>query len=444
MATNELTTRILLRTDTSARWESINPVLLKGEFGIVLDGEATSAKIKVGDGKTAWNALPYTVDVDTLATALSTHATLVDKMESVAEDAVNDGLSKIGGAVYQVTKLDEISGTPKKGDIAIVSETIAEDKVQLTAYVYDAENQQWVAMDGNYSASNVYFKDDLVFTKAVGTVTIPASGSTTIEAAGRSVQDVLAEIFAQEDSANLRKTNPSLSVTTGNTYVEIGSTVSPAYATSFADGEYRFGPEPTGVTVVEGSYEVTNNKTTEKILTASGTFADYTFSDVSTYQVTAICDTTAGSNPKSNIGKEYSAQAFAAQTNMSSGAKTLFTSYKPNFYGYTTSANKLAKIDATTLTSDFIRGLLVNQKETTDPVTSYEIKEGWYQFFYAMPLGRKTTLTAKDANNITCTVGKVANVTVKHEGTAESTDYVVFYIDNAAQYGATTIQMTWA
>ena len=61
-----------------------------------------------------------------------------------------------------------------------------------------------------------------------------------------------------------------------------------------------------------------------------------------------------------------------------------------------------------------------------------------------MPLGRKTTLTAKDGNNITLTVGKVANVTVKHAGTAESTDYVVFYVDNAAQYGATKIQMTWA
>lgn len=444
MATNELTTRILLRTDTSTRWAEINPTLLKGEFGIVLDADKTSAKIKVGDGKTAWNELPYTVDVDTLATALSTHATLVDKMESVAETAVNDGLAKIGGAVYQVTALTDITATPKKGDIAIVSETIADDKVQLTAYVYDATNSKWVAMDGNYSASNVYFKDDLVFTKAVGTVTIPSSGSKTLAAAGRSVQDVLAEIFAQEDSANLRKTNPSLSVSTGNQYVEIGSTVSPAYATSFADGAYKYGPEPTGVAVVEGSYEVTNNKTTEKLTTSAGTFTDYTFTDVSEYKVTAICDTTVGSAPKSNIGKEYSAQAFAAQDNMSSGAKTIFTSYKPNFYGYTTSANKLATIDATTLTSDFVRGLQVNQKEVSEPVTSYEIKEGWYQFFYAMPVGRKTTLTAKDANNITCTVGKIANVTIKHEGTAESTDYVVFYINNAAQYGATTIQMAWA
>lgn len=444
MATNELTTRILLRTDTSARWEEFNPVLLKGEFGIVLDGEKTAAKIKVGDGKTEWKNLPYTLDVESLATALSANSTLVGKMESVAEEAVLDGLSQIGGAVYQVAALSEITATPKKGDIAIVSEAIAGGKTQLTAYVYDADAEDWVAMDGNYSASNVYFKDNLVFTKAVGTVTIPASGSKTLETAGRSVQDVLAEIFAKEDSSNLRKTNPSIFVSTGHQYVEIGTTVTPNFETVFSDGEYRFGPEPTGVTVVEGSYKVTNSKTDEKILTASGTFADYTFTDVSTYKVTAKCDITAGSSPKSNIGKEYDAQKFEAQEELTSTAKTLFTSYKPNFYGYTTTDTKLATIDATTLTSDFVRGLQVNQAETAEPVTSYEIPEKWYQFFYAMPVGRKTTLTAKDANNITCTVGKVANVTIKHAGTAESTDYVVFYINNAAQYGSTTIQMTWA
>ena len=59
-----LKTRILHRNDTTANWESINPVLAKGEFGIewVVEsssGTEGSCKVKVGDGVTNWNNLNY-------------------------------------------------------------------------------------------------------------------------------------------------------------------------------------------------------------------------------------------------------------------------------------------------------------------------------------------------------------------------------------------------
>jgi Major tropism determinant N-terminal domain len=47
--------RIKLRRDTSANWASNNPVLQAGEFG----WETNTNKLKIGDGVTAWNALPY-------------------------------------------------------------------------------------------------------------------------------------------------------------------------------------------------------------------------------------------------------------------------------------------------------------------------------------------------------------------------------------------------
>ena len=55
MSTNpELTTRILLRTDTSARQTQFDPVLLKGEFAITID-EGQAPKIKIGvDGIKKW------------------------------------------------------------------------------------------------------------------------------------------------------------------------------------------------------------------------------------------------------------------------------------------------------------------------------------------------------------------------------------------------------
>lgn len=48
-------TRIKTRRDTAARWSSINPILADGEFGI----ERDTGFLKIGDGATRWNVLPY-------------------------------------------------------------------------------------------------------------------------------------------------------------------------------------------------------------------------------------------------------------------------------------------------------------------------------------------------------------------------------------------------
>lgn len=47
--------KVQLRNDTSAAWSAANPVLMRGEVGIDRD----SGRIKVGDGVTAWNSLPF-------------------------------------------------------------------------------------------------------------------------------------------------------------------------------------------------------------------------------------------------------------------------------------------------------------------------------------------------------------------------------------------------
>ena len=48
-------TTFLLKRGTAARWASVNPILEKGEPGFVYD----SNLLKIGDGVTAWNDLPY-------------------------------------------------------------------------------------------------------------------------------------------------------------------------------------------------------------------------------------------------------------------------------------------------------------------------------------------------------------------------------------------------
>ena len=57
---------IQIRRDIKTEWESANPILFDGEFGL----DKTSKKFKIGDGINAWNDLLYMNDV-TLPTKLS-------------------------------------------------------------------------------------------------------------------------------------------------------------------------------------------------------------------------------------------------------------------------------------------------------------------------------------------------------------------------------------
>lgn len=48
---------IQVRRDTAANWTSINPVLAQGEIGY----ETNTRFMKIGNGTSAWNSLPYFV-----------------------------------------------------------------------------------------------------------------------------------------------------------------------------------------------------------------------------------------------------------------------------------------------------------------------------------------------------------------------------------------------
>lgn len=52
--------RIQLRRDSASNWASANPVLALGEPGY----DTTNEKLKIGDGVTAWNSLPYAASTD--------------------------------------------------------------------------------------------------------------------------------------------------------------------------------------------------------------------------------------------------------------------------------------------------------------------------------------------------------------------------------------------
>lgn len=319
MAQNQVNIRLITRNDTAENWTTKNPVLLEGEMGLVRE----TGLIKVGDGTTAWNNLSY---INDLSTVTANH------YEGTAAEGETDTavIARVLGETVA-----------EKDDTFIVKRVISGEKTSYTAYVYDGA--KWAAMDGNYDASNVYFDKDFVATAPIGVVEIPTSGSTTISAAGKSVKDVLAGIFAKEKEPTV--TNPAVSITASeNKAYEVGTKVSPSYSASLSAGSYTYGPA-TGITAK--TWSVTNSGSDETLTTATGTFAEITVADNTNLSITATATYDAGAIPKSNIGNEVLAKQIKAGS-ASATASAKITGYRNFFYGV---------VNTATLNSDVIRGL---------------------------------------------------------------------------------------
>ena len=90
--------KIKLRRDTTANWQSVNPVLLQGEVGLEYNAAMDEViGIKIGDGNTAWNDLEYVIgskvptgiDFDNLANNVHTDDTLTVKDNKLAINVDN-------------------------------------------------------------------------------------------------------------------------------------------------------------------------------------------------------------------------------------------------------------------------------------------------------------------------------------------------------------------
>lgn len=72
--------RIQIRRDTKARWVDLNPILAAGEMGFEIDNN----RLKIGNGITAWNSLPYVTETDwsTIITQIDTLTQKLDALEA--------------------------------------------------------------------------------------------------------------------------------------------------------------------------------------------------------------------------------------------------------------------------------------------------------------------------------------------------------------------------
>lgn len=341
-----LNTKIVLRNDLAATWASVNPKLLAGEIGI----EKDTGLMKIGDGTNFWNDLEYANECERAA-----HYEVIPTGTQTDEEAI-------------AAKLAELSAAAKVDDIAIVKREIADGKKSHTAYIYNGE--AWAAMDGNYSAANVYLNEDVTVTTKTGELAVNA-----VVEAGTSLQDMLVQMLSQ--SKDPSKTNPSVSTFTvkdgSATDFEAGSTVTPKWESTFSTGSYSYKStasketinpvSSTGVTVT--AWDITQDGTTIGT-TEDGTGASFVMGD-STVNFKAVATHTAGNYALTNLNKlpETDVQIAAG----SKEKTATMTSYRKMFAG------GVVDKDAA-ITSAVIRGLSTGVKASapTTAETGIEFK----------------------------------------------------------------------
>ena len=320
-----INTRLIIRHDSTTEWNNnSSAVLLAGEMGIEFLSNG-KVKMKVGDGVTEWSELPY-----------------------------------FGGEeskTFQVNALSEITDTELAvGDTAIVksaiyvdSENEANSKYSYTGYVYNGTN--WAAMDGNYSADNVYFDEDMMVTTDIGYIKT-SNGSGTIPSKGKNLTGVFEAMFVKEQ--NPSKTDPSVSVSlTGAGSYEVGTKVTGIkYSASFEDGKYTYGPEPTGAEVT--AWAVTDTAG-GSYTSASGNLSDVTVTDSTNFTVTAKATHTAGATPKTNKGNDCTDLSKKIASGTKTKTSSAITGYRSFFYGVLDTSSEDAP-----LTSALIREKLTN------------------------------------------------------------------------------------
>ena len=127
--------KIQLRHDTSTNWTTYNPVLLEGEVGV----ETDTNKMKIGDGSTAWNSLPYYVpNQRNIGEIIQSTIPLAD-----AGLHLLDGTLISGSGSYSAF-VDYIADLYNSGNYSDIFETEANWQTSVTTYgvcgkfVYDS------------------------------------------------------------------------------------------------------------------------------------------------------------------------------------------------------------------------------------------------------------------------------------------------------------------
>lgn len=386
MADRTLNIRIQLRNDTAENWTNANPVLLKGEMGV----ESDTGKTKIGNGIDHWKTLKYSgVDEDTIKGIID------NNRNNFTEVTPNKGESDAQALARMITN-------PKKGDMAVVVRTFVEGKRSYTAYIHTGT--AWSAMDGNYSADNVYFDKDLKLTEAFGHYEPDASGSVQVPSTGKSVYSLIEDAFSKSKNPTITQPSASVTITANSGTFEIGTKKNLTYSASLNTGAYSYGPTPTGVSAT--TYTATCDGKT--LTGATGTF-DNIVAD-GTKKISISIAHSAGSIPKTNKGADYAEGQIKASTKTATSSQAL-VGVRYMFWGPMTDASA-------ELNSANIRALAHKEESKAKTLGEFGPGDKAVKVVVAVPAGRKITkvlLTSSMNADITSSFAKQTS-TVSVEG----------------------------
>ena len=309
------------------------------------------------------------------------------------EDSGIAATSLQGAQIFTGTTTPEqaVGGsTPKKNDICIITKKIGEtDKSEITGYIYNGS--AWVAMDGNYSAENVYFPEDLTTTFAMGNFTLQ-NGQATIPAAGKNLKQVWDAIYVQEKNPTITQPSVSVSCPQAGRY-EVGTSVTPTYTATLNAGSYQYGPA-TGITATAWNVQDSDS---HALTTNSGSFDAFTVGDSTNYTISATATYNAGAMPVTNVGNEYAAGQIKAGSK--TGTSSAITGYRAGFYGTLTSKDG-------EINSALVRSLptKTNSAPTQGTTWNLSIPVGALRVVFAYPA------TIRDVNSVSDVNGMGAEV----------------------------------
>lgn len=355
-----LNIRIQLRNDTAENWTTQNPVLLKGEMGV----ENDTGKTKIGNGTDHWKTLKYSgVDEDTIKGIIN------NNRSDFTEVTPNEGETDAQALARAITN-------PKKGDMAVVVRTFVEGKESYTAYIH--EGTGFKAMDGNYSADNVYFDKDLTYTANIGVLTVPSTGSGTIQASGKNVKEVLASILAKEKNPSAAAPTVTIGTQTNFGTFEIGTKKNLGYGATLSAGSYTYGP---ATDITAKTWEVTCTDVIGSKATASGTFENVV-AEAAPKTVTVKATYDAGAIPVTNLGNPYPTGQIKAGSASKISSSLVGVRYM--FWGPMADASA-------ELNSANIRALAHKEESKVKTLATFGAGAGAKKIVVAVPAGRRIT-----------------------------------------------------
>lgn len=416
-----LKTRIALRNDTVANWNSTNPEtkLLSGEvaFGRLSGALSDYYEMRIGTGDKTWRELSATNlrlpigNIDGLDGALTSVQTKFYEVSSFS--LLPENLSVTNGSIGVVLETVELATSAYT---KLSADGAKETTEFRTAYWFDTSltsddhpNGTWRQMDGNYKAENVYFTDNLKLTEQFGRHKAVATGYT-LSCKNMSLDAVLKEAYAETKQPSVTQPTVSFTLEKESNSGEVGTTYTLPNSMTFKTtgvGSYTYGPA-TGVTMsamisAEASTGMTQKSQDglklNNTLTAGANVTSAFTDTAATYNYRAEYTWTSGAVPLNNIGGAATVKGIQAKTDGVATKTYTATGYRKCFLGFRSLDD--GAIDFSTLTAmttgDF--KTLINKsgkakewKTTENFPTSFTIPAGTNQTIIAVPSTYKNTI----------------------------------------------------